>query len=303
MSMANSLIGQKINHFTVLEDTGKRTSDRRIIFKCQCDCGNIIEISSKTLKNGDRKDCGCLKKIKKVKDLKGQRFGKLTVLELMPLKGGNASWKCICDCGNETIVTSTHLQSGHTKSCGCLNHKIIYDLTNQQFGKLTVIKQVKKPENKNKTGSYWLCKCECGNEIITLGENLRSGGSKSCGCLKSAGEYQITQLLLNNNIKFETQKTFKTCRFPDTNRLGYFDFYIDNQFLLEYDGPQHFFYQNSGWNNLNYYSNITQKDTYKNQWCKENNIPLKRIPYWELENLTIEDIMGDKFLLKEDNNV
>lgn len=95
------------------------------------------------------------------------------------------------------------------------------------------------------------------------------------------------------------KKTFNSCRFPETNRLGYFDFYINNQFLLEYDGPQHFSYSESGWDNLDYFLNITKKDNFKNKWCKENNIPLKRIPYWKLKNLTIEDIMGDNFLLKE----
>ena len=293
------LTGQKFNYLTVLEITEKRGSNREAIFKCQCICGNIIEVSGKTLQNGGRESCGCIRKQNKVKDLKNQRFGKLLALELMPLTGGHAKWRCKCDCGNETIVSSTHLLSGHTNSCGCLNRVILYDLTNQKFGKLTVIKQVDKPEDKKQTGSYWLCQCECGNEVVVSGSNLRSGVTKSCGCLKSAGEYKIIQLLLKNNVLFETQKTFESCRFPDTNRLGYFDFYINNQFLLEYDGPQHFSYKENGWDNLNYFLNITQKDNFKNNWCQKNHIPLKRIPYWELKNLTIEDIMGDKFLLKE----
>ena len=55
------------------------------------------------------------------KDLTGQRFGRLTVLE--PLPGERRTrWRCVCDCGRETVVGSGHhLTSGNTKSCGCLH--------------------------------------------------------------------------------------------------------------------------------------------------------------------------------------
>lgn len=56
----------------------------------------------------------------KLKDLSNQRFGKLTVINRSgSTKRGRATWLCKCDCGNETIVQSTDLLSGHTKSCGC----------------------------------------------------------------------------------------------------------------------------------------------------------------------------------------
>ena len=53
-------------------------------------------------------------------DLIGQRFGRLTVLEPLPTQGKKTRWRCLCDCGRETAVSSTHLVSGHTGSCGCL---------------------------------------------------------------------------------------------------------------------------------------------------------------------------------------
>lgn len=52
------------------------------------------------------------------------------------------------------------------------------DLTGQKFGRLTVIKRA---ENKG-TRATWLCKCDCGNELIVVGKNLRTGNTKSCGC-------------------------------------------------------------------------------------------------------------------------
>lgn len=59
----------------------------------------------------------------KVTDLTGQRFGRLLVLE--PLFGGKRTrWKCLCDCGQVTIVGSgAHLTSGNTRSCGCLHRE------------------------------------------------------------------------------------------------------------------------------------------------------------------------------------
>ena len=56
------------------------------------------------------------------KNLTGQRFGKLTVIEKSDrrTKSRGVIWKCRCDCGNETFIASTCLMQGKTKSCGCL---------------------------------------------------------------------------------------------------------------------------------------------------------------------------------------
>ena len=55
-----------------------------------------------------------------IKDLTGQRFGRLTVLELAGIKNENALWRCKCDCGNVCDVRGGALTSGKTQSCGCL---------------------------------------------------------------------------------------------------------------------------------------------------------------------------------------
>jgi hypothetical protein len=59
----------------------------------------------------------------------------------------------------------------------------IIDYTGKTFGKLTVIK--KDTTRKSKSGSFWLCKCECGNETSVLTQNLKSGKTSSCGCGKA----------------------------------------------------------------------------------------------------------------------
>jgi len=53
-------------------------------------------------------------------DLIGQRFGRLVVIEEAGIKNGKCTWRCLCDCGNFTIIPSNHLKCGNTKSCGCL---------------------------------------------------------------------------------------------------------------------------------------------------------------------------------------
>jgi len=53
--------------------------------------------------------------------LKGEKFSRLLALEEIGTdKWGNKHWRCLCDCGNETIVRSAYLNSGQTRSCGCI---------------------------------------------------------------------------------------------------------------------------------------------------------------------------------------
>ncbi len=54
----------------------------------------------------------------------------------------------------------------------------LHDLTGQRFGRLTV---VERAENKGKP-TVWLCKCDCGNEKIVRGSDLKNGHTQSCGC-------------------------------------------------------------------------------------------------------------------------
>lgn len=130
----------------------------------------------------------------KLIDLTGQKFGKLTVLKrvedyVSPKGQIKTRWLCQCDCkGNNSlkIVTSGDLKSGHVKSCGCLP-KPFKDLTGQKFGRLTVIKQ---GEDYISPGGHkeirWWCQCECNGENslkLVAGHDLKSGNTKSCGCL------------------------------------------------------------------------------------------------------------------------
>ena len=118
-------------------------------------------------------------------------------------------------------------------------------------------------------------------------------GVQSCGCLKSKGEQKISNILSQNNIKYEVQKTFSTCRFQN-GKLAFFDFYLpDYNILIEYDGEQHYFYRNEGWNTKENFEKTKERDIYKNNWCLKNNIKLIRIPYTKLNNLQLSDLLGE----------
>lgn len=123
-------------------------------------------------------------------DLTGQRFGRLVVIADNGTKRRKVgdlirTWLCKCDCGNETVVTTDKLKSGHTTSCGCMKGgKPKDDLSGQRFNHLTVVRWLYPEERRNKR-NIWLCKCDCGKEVQLPKNKLVAGFTKSCGCMKA----------------------------------------------------------------------------------------------------------------------
>lgn len=114
-------------------------------------------------------------------DITGQRFGLLTAIEPTDRRRDkNIIWRCRCDCGAETFATAKDLRSGNTKSCG--NHGTD-NLAGRKFGRLTALYPLKGTKKGN---AYWHCLCECGNELDVQTRSLKSGNTKSCGCLNHA---------------------------------------------------------------------------------------------------------------------
>lgn len=230
-------------------------------------------------------------------DLTDQIFGHLTVLYEVPKEqrrsAKKVAWMCKCDCENKVIVSTDKLRRGEQTSCGhsCKFYKqhFIKDLTGQRFGCLTVIKDSGKRQNRM---VIWECQCDCGNIVNYLSHTLQTGRAISCGCLKeSYGEFKINELLTKLQIPFKREYSFDTCRFPDTNQKARFDFYVDDSYLIEYDGSQHFITDNYKWNTPEKLEMTQQHDSFKNQWCKENHIPLIRIPYTHMNQICIEDLL------------
>lgn len=129
-------------------------------------------------------------------DLTGQKFGMLTVLgraenSITPNGTKRVMWRCKCDCGNECVRSSPNLKKRDGTSCGCRRAEIISnlrleDLTGQRFGRLTVIERA--PSN---TQTRWKCRCDCGNEVSVLANNLKRGHTISCGCYREESRVKV----------------------------------------------------------------------------------------------------------------
>ena len=235
-------------------------------------------------------------------DLINKVFGRLTVIKRAdniqtPNGRSHVAWECLCECGNSIIVRGDNLRNGHTVSCGCKKREVLAtagknrasDLVGSVFGRLTV--KADSGERDNKGGIIWECECSCGNIAHVSTSNLTrpSEATISCGCAKSKGEEKIITTLIQAQIPFIAQKRFETCVFPETNRQLVFDFYLPEQnILIEYDGEQHF---HEVRNDRYGYEGIVARDNFKNQWCKENNILLIRIPYTDFSKINFNYLM------------
>lgn len=198
MSKAIDITGQKFGRLTALKPTKNRNSKGSVMWLCKCDCGNIKEICIADLRNKGTQSCGCLssdkarerlKKLTKeerskrfMKDIKGQRFGKLVAIKPTNKRdGSNVIWELECDCGNITYANTGNLGNGSTRSCGCLHKDIVnIDITGRRFGRLVAIEQAENLGFK----TAWKCKCDCGNKVIVKTSYLLKGGTQSCGCIR-----------------------------------------------------------------------------------------------------------------------
>lgn len=185
------LTGQRFGKLTAIRIVGK-TKQGCNIWECRCDCGNLHNVTTRDLSSNHIKSCGCINLVDRARDLTGQQFGRLTVIErdfnVEGKKG--AYWKCRCECGNIKTIRGYSLTKGVTVSCGCFNTyinsqpKVITDMTGKRFGRLTVIKRAESHRTKGgQTKTRWLCKCDCGNEKIVIAQDLKTGHTKSCGCI------------------------------------------------------------------------------------------------------------------------
>lgn len=219
------LVGQKINGWTVIEIKNNRSHPDAI---CQCRCGTIKPVNIRNLINNCSKDCGCSRKQMlretRTRNLVGQKFGKLTAIELLPEsnKFNRRQYLCRCDCGNEIIVPSSSLTTNHTLSCGCLN-------------------------------SYY--------------------------------NFYIKNYLKELEIKYQDEYP----AYIDGVRYR-FDFYLpDFNLFIEFDGSQHYIparYSGSDIEkNIREFKEIQRRDKIKNKYCEDNGINLLRIPYYESDNI------------------
>jgi hypothetical protein len=187
-----SMVGEKFGKLTVIKKANK--INKQTAWECKCDCGNFFIAETIGLINNRTKSCGCDSR----PHLEGKRFGKLLVIkEVEERVGGSVKWECACDCGKKVFPNTSRLLKSGVISCGqCTKN----DLVNKKFGRLTVIKFLNKIKGTDKV---WLCKCDCGNDVEVKSSLLKSGGVRSCGCLRIiyTDETDVTKKYIFNRYK------------------------------------------------------------------------------------------------------
>ena len=128
----------------------------------------------------------------KYKPMVGKQFGRLLITKFAYVDWhGNAFWFCNCGCGKENhIARGSSLRSGTIQSCGCLQSNP-REMIGRTFNRLTVISFC---GSNSKRCYVFECQCVCGQTCKVSGIDLRSGNTKSCGCLHSetAGKVFLT---------------------------------------------------------------------------------------------------------------
>ena len=96
------------------------------------------------------------------------------------------------------------------------------DLTGQTFGQLTVLKQAGyKVQSSGFRRLQYECKCSCGNIVTVNGNDLRTGGTRSCGCIRrNNAKKQGTALANTKANRYEFDGDVGKCYFNNTD--GYF---------------------------------------------------------------------------------
>lgn len=293
LGRAKDLAGKRFGRLVALYRTKRpEGKSKGTYWVCQCDCGTIRSFDAGSLTAGRSTSCGCNTTIINVarheKERIGQKFGHWTIVEKD--RSNLKKWICECDCSHHTkksMRIDEMRRSLGCEYCSTASNKFI-DLTGKHFGHWTVLYRAASQG----CHTMWHCRCDCAahTERDIDAYKLKTGKSLSCGCDgRSRGEQMVEFLLSQNDIPFEQEKSFKSCQMTTHGKMR-FDFFVNNKYIIEYDGEQHFIERKSGWNAPEKIKATQARDSFKNQWCKDNSIPLIRIPYTHLKDLCIDDL-------------
>lgn len=282
MSKVIDITGKRFGNIII---TKRVQSDKngQAQFEYLCDCGNIKIGRGKDIRDGKIISCGCKKKERFINnkiDITGNKYSELTALRYDHTEpSGRVIWLFKCSCGKETLKGRNDVLSGKTTNCGCQTSllksqaKRILEKPGTIYNYLQVLKPAFQ-ENEIGDSYYWYKCILCGKEIKLPASYVRNGNTKSCGCLISFKEKEISQLLKDNNINFKNQYTFSDLLSDKNVRLR-FDFALldsNNKLLglIEYQGDQHFNEKCGDFGRQQ--REITDKQ--KAFYCLKNKIPL-----------------------------
>lgn len=175
------LIGKQIGKFTIIKAERK---NKRIYVQAKCECGNVQEYYYQSLLRRKNQCCNqCASKsnaLINLKELIGKKYGKLTIIDAFRNDKSEIRAVVECECGEKKEVRFHSLANGDIVSCGQCKKINLNDLIGQKYGKLTIIKAKYKNHSIIVTA-----KCECGSIKDYRFHSLKSGHTKSCGCIKA----------------------------------------------------------------------------------------------------------------------
>lgn len=188
--------GQIFNKWKLLEEMPRNRHGLRV-WRCRCECGTIRNVRQSHLTGGHAKSCGCDRYVKQSQAMRGYRarlakvhetHGKLCANcgERKPLdqfwkKGKKAHPYCI-PCGKEKGRLAHMKRLGRTEYVppdALHPERRTIGFPGEKYGLLTIISEADR-----RNGRRWVnCQCDCGNSYTGRLALLRSGNTKSCGCL------------------------------------------------------------------------------------------------------------------------
>ncbi len=180
-----------------------------------------------SLRSGQTASCGCLRNERASKsnffDIAGKTFGILTAISVAGKYKNSYVWLCQCECGNTKEIIVSALTSGNTRSCGCLRNRpcrlygdqaIVQNdphnsrritIIDERYGRMVVIREVEQKGYER----FFLCRCDCGNEKVVRMHSLRTGATKSCGCLKKGITTEPNQNVATDGL---SMRHTRSCR-------------------------------------------------------------------------------------------
>lgn len=284
-------IGKRYGKLVVIDvDYGVQVGKKKRTFcKCLCDCGGIAEhVVVDLLSSGRKTSCGCDTVQRRTesqrKDLTGQRFGRLVVEEMLWVKP-HTKCRCKCDCGNETVVINTGLTSGKTQSCGCYQSDRASESNTKDFtGQIsdTGVKFIKRHKKDSHGVWIWECECPiCHKHFYDTPAKVYASKISSCGCgRQSWGERYVELCLKELNANYQCQFSIADCKKVYPLRFDFAVLSNEGQLLhlIEFDGAQH--ERVVDWfGGEDAFLKSKERDSIKDEYCKNNNIPLTRLPY------------------------
>lgn len=173
-------------------------------------------------------------------NLLGEVFGRLTVI-------ADTRPKCLCrcTCGNEKLIARNKLPNGRQKSCGCEHGNAIRTLKRENALGVTAYRLT--CIDNRATGVLRLWRCECGGLVEAAPKDVRSGNTKSCGCIKNErmsllgaetcgrnnkGASQSRWRILHNGEYLQLRSGFELIYFEHLVRTGIAFEYEPKTFVL-----------------------------------------------------------------------